>query len=327
MNKLLASLALAGFALLTGCSATSSVTTSSLTIPKTLQAPRLTGEPAQFYEELVKPFAERGFRVGQTTDPRAGAIELDFEPSVWNTTFTLRLVHEGRVIAMSSASNKGWGTGINRPGALRDLVVNVQTAMSDELGKININIVADKSIETACERAYSDPRLDPIRPKLNLDGQSLNRFASLTNNQNPTSKEKEAIGVWASVTQDCFQLVVKRLQDIPNGQLLIDARLDAFNTLQSIQAKLFRGDLTFGEAAAAQNQLITKLKDGSIARLEEMERGRLADESVKGKSETESTQNSWVRALPPPRAATVIPAQPVFTSCTRVGNQVFCNSY
>jgi hypothetical protein len=187
-------------------------------------------------------------------------------------------------------------------------------------------MVADKTLDIACAGAYEDSRLDPIRTKLSLDGQGLNRFASLTDSQKPTSEEKEAIRIWANIAQNCFQVVVKQLQDTPNGQLLIDARLDAFNTLQSIQAKLFRGDISFGEAATAQNQLLTKSQD-SNARLEELERKRLADESVKGKSQTDSTQKSWSLAIPQTPTTLIAPAKPVFTSCNRIGNQVFCNSY
>jgi len=103
---------------------------------------------------------------------------------------------------------------------------------------------AKAGADSSVERLFADPRLDPIRDKVPL----VLRAGSVTplllsNEERPTSAEKQAIKVWMSVREQAQQ--VQQEQRGPPSQRLIRTRQLVTRAI----LQLYNGEFTYGQFA------------------------------------------------------------------------------
>ena len=97
------------------CSTTGFTTSRDLVVPRTVAAP--TNIPAEIAPYVVK-FADAlesaGFKIGETDDPDALRLQMEFNPNPFNTRVSALLIHHQVPVLSASATNPGWGTAMFR---------------------------------------------------------------------------------------------------------------------------------------------------------------------------------------------------------------------
>jgi hypothetical protein len=114
---------------LTACTSTGSVVTTDITVTKTvtLQTP-MDPEVAIYAPRFISALEKQGFKVGESKDPHAMQLRLDFNGNLFNTRVAAELWHDGAPILTASATNSGWGTAIAHGEAVENLA-NAAVAM------------------------------------------------------------------------------------------------------------------------------------------------------------------------------------------------------
>lgn len=305
---------------LAACASSSQVMTGDATIPVTVSTPVIKGEAAPYADDFYKALQDRGFKLGETDDPNAAALVVNFDPNVFHTEFILQLVQHGRVIVESKASNSGWGTGIARPQALARLADETTKNFRKELNNLSLKIVPDTQLSAQwCTDKYMLQALDPIRGKVILNDFAQPSFAQLTDQNLANDEEVKVIGLWANLQKSCFDSTVSTLQGKPNTAERIDLELAKFNELQALLAALATKKVTYGEFATKRLELDAKytlLRGNRAMTLQD----RSDKEKDRGLAITNQTQQSYqgqMQSVP----------RPTFTNCNRIGTQIFCRSY
>ena len=303
---------------LAGCAASVTSVDRPVSASKKIVLSRVTGEASQFVDQFKEPFERAGFIFGESDDPNRSTLVVKLEPNPFHTKFDVRWEQSGVTLIHASAENNGWGTGINRAGALADLADKVSVNLQNSLATMTLTIKADQSITAvACSGLFNDPKLDPISGKVILDGDSPATFGMLVDKTTPMPSEVKAIFQWADIQQKCVEKKVKIALDTGDQQKA-DLLLANYNERQRVLAKLANGEITFGQFAAAANEVLNKAAEDRAAR-ESKATADLEREKDRGQTSTAETQKRYQGA------ASV--TKPTYTQCNRIGNQVFCNSF
>ncbi len=307
-----------GAVLISGCASSTVSTKEAISIPRTIKLSATQGEASQFVDRFLQPFKDSGFRFGETDDPEAAVLLIQFDPNVFHTAFDVTLKKGATVVIKSEASNSGWGTGIARPQALEKLASEVEAGMRKELATMRVAVIEDKSLQTvACAAFVNDERLRYIRDKVSLDSEKPSSFSMMTNKEMPNADEIKAIEVWAGLQEDCVSQKVKHVLS-SGDQIRADQLLGAFNDRQSALAELALGKLTYGDFARRMNTI--SIAEKQVRNQREVDfQSKLEKEKDRGLTTTSQIQQSAQGA-----ASTY---KPTFTRCNRIGTQVFCNSF
>lgn len=306
--------------LLIGCASSSQVVSDVVSIPVTVSTSVVTGEAAAYVDEFYKALQDRGFKYGETDDPNAAEMIVSFDPNVFHTEFVIQLAQRGRMIVESRASNSGWGTGIARPQALARLADEVTKNFRRELSKLSLKIVPDQQLlAQLCAGSYTAVGLDPIRGKVVFDEIAQPTFAQLTNQSLASDDEVKAIGLWADLQKSCLDSTTSALQGRSNSGDRIDMELARFNENQALLAALATRRIAFGELAAKRLELNAKYArlrmDRAAAMQDRAEKEK--DRGIATTNQTQQTFNSQMQSAP----------RNTFTTCNRIGTQIFCRSY
>lgn len=305
-------------AFVAGCAASVTAVDRPVTVPKKIVLSRVTGEASQFVDQFKEPFERAGFIFGESDDPSRSTLVVSLEPNPFHTKFDVRWQQSGVTLIHASAENNGWGTGINRAGALADLAEKVSANLRNSLSAMKVTVKADQSITAAaCGGFFNDPKLNPISSKVILDGDSPATFGMLVDKSIPTPVETTAIFQWANIQKKCVERKVKLALDT-GDQRKADLLLSEFNQRQQVLAKLANGEITFGQFAAASNEGLARAADDRAAR-ESKAMADLEREKDRGQTATAETQKRYQGAASF--------TKPTYTQCNRIGNQVFCNSF
>ena len=131
---------------LTGCSSTGYSTKTNLVVPATIRSPEnIPSELVQFVPRFVDVLQENGFAVGETEDPRALDLVMEFDGNPFKLRVSASLWREGIPILTASATNSGWGTAISRGSAVHSLADSAVSTFQSELTGLmsRTEIVAD----------------------------------------------------------------------------------------------------------------------------------------------------------------------------------------
>ena len=102
-------------ALVASCSSTGFSTTTPLIVPRTVLPPtNVHPEVAPYVPQFIDALQSAGFVMGQTTDPDALSLQVEFNPNPFNIRVSTLLVQRGIPVLSASATNPGWGTAIAR---------------------------------------------------------------------------------------------------------------------------------------------------------------------------------------------------------------------
>lgn len=311
-------ISLSFISLAVGCASSAVATKEAVSLPRTLKLMPVQGEATQFVERFLVPFKDAGFRIGETDDPDAAVIRVQFDPNLFHTAFDVSVTKNGTMILKSEASNSGWGTGIARPQALEKLAAEVENGLRTELSAMRLTITQDKSLQRlACQEVMSDQRLSSLAGKVSLDFDKSPSFSILTNKMHPSADEVKAIEVWANLEEKCMPKKVEAV--LTNGdQSRADQIIVSFNERQAAMADLAMNKLTYGDFARRMVAISNFEKQARNQR-EESASSRLDKEKDRAIDKTTQIQQSAQGA------ASVY--KPTFTRCNRIGTQVFCNSY
>lgn len=97
------------------CSTTGFSTRTSLVVPRMVVAPsNVHPEVAPYIPEFLDAMQAAGFTVGETTDPDALSLNVEFNPNPFNIRVSASLIQRGVQVLSVSATNPGWGTVIAR---------------------------------------------------------------------------------------------------------------------------------------------------------------------------------------------------------------------
>ena len=303
---------------LTGCASSSSAVSGQQKIPRTIQIPKATGEAAQFVDEFKAPFIERGFIFGESDDPMAASMLIEFDPSVMNTEFKVSLVQQGTTLLNATATNKGWGTGIARSQALTKLAAEVRTGIQKSLVGMAIQITPDRSLaKAACDGMFDRSELKKIARKVVLTGDQPADFGQLIDKTFATDEELPALIFWAKVQKECFDKKVE--QTITSGQSAkSDDLIATFNWQQALLADLVNRGITYGEFGKRSNEILTTSAQARAKRVQDAT-AALEREKDRGATQTNATQQGAQQNLNT--------YKPTYTQCNRIGTQVFCNTF
>jgi hypothetical protein len=124
-------------AFMAACASTGYVTTSDLTVPKTVTlANSLDPEVAPYAPRFISILVQHGFVVGTSNDPHAMELRLDFNGNLFNMRVGAALWHDGAPILTASATNPGWGTLLARGAAVQNLADSCATKFERELSRL-----------------------------------------------------------------------------------------------------------------------------------------------------------------------------------------------
>jgi len=315
--------------LITSCASTAKVSVDQLTAPRTISVSGATGEAASYVDELVKPLTSRGFVVGTTTDPSAIQVIIEFDPNVFHTEFVVKLRQKGKIIAETQASNSGWGTGIARSSALPALAQSASSALEEQLNKVNVVLVSDSSAESGiCQGLFATRDLDPIRGKVVLfEGEDVSTFKLFLNDATPTKHEIDTLILWNDLSQKCLEKVDASLSGNQSALSLRDAYLNRFNQQQVDLSELVKGRISYGDFAKKQVLQANTFRT-AVSQSDALRASAQQQEAATGLSITQGTQQSFQgqMQLQQQMQNSMQQSVPTFTSCSRVGNQLFCNS-
>lgn len=138
--------------------------------------------------------------------------------------------------------------------------------------KFNILLLVFPTLLCAMQYAYADPvgecfnvleydsTLLPISDKVALAGKTDRLFSMMSNENYPTSSEKEAIFAWATKRERC-------LSNNPSpSNPIIQVNIEGFNAIQSLILDLYKGTITYGQFAR-QRQEIAKMVDAKTQQI------------------------------------------------------------
>ena len=121
-----------------GCASSGTRTTQSIEAPAVFNLARVRGEASAYVDEILAPIVDRGFRKGATNDPKALYVEIQFDPNLFHTAFTVLIKQYGTTLVKAEASNSGWGTGIARGYALSKLALEVSNQIDSQLSLMRV---------------------------------------------------------------------------------------------------------------------------------------------------------------------------------------------
>jgi len=103
------------------------------------------------------------------------------------------------------------------------------------------------------------PELGLIKKKVSLEGASGITFAHLADTSKPTPDEKKAIFAWAEMNEHCYNLhnvESDYFYKSPDNQY----NSDFFDALNLLIAKLYSGELTYGEFSKQRKALVSDIE-------------------------------------------------------------------
>ena len=281
---------------LTGCASKAYSVGGTHEIPGIIKLPNLRGEVAQFSDDFTDPFIARGFSFGESDDPRAAELVVRFNPNPFNTEFDVSLLQQGRVLLNSTASNKGWGTGLARSAALADLVSKVRSGIETSLSEMSFELIADKPVaQVICEDLFGRSELVSISEKVVLTSDRFANFQQLIDKSVPTDIELKALFFWADAQQACHQRVVANLTSA-GQQMKKSSLFTAFNKRQALLAALVNSSITYGEFAKQNNDILATLKDDTSKRLQRSA-AELEQEKKRAQNQTNQVQSQYQKSL------------------------------
>lgn len=122
---------------LSSCSSTGFSTSSSLVVPRVVAPPtNVHPEVAPYVPEFVDALQAAGFKVGNTTDPDALSLRIDFNPNPFNIRVAASLIQHGIPVLSASATNPGWGTVLARGAAVNGRAASTLEEFRTELKKL-----------------------------------------------------------------------------------------------------------------------------------------------------------------------------------------------
>jgi hypothetical protein len=129
------------FMALPSCSTTGFVTQGSLILPRTVSvAPGVHPEVAPYVPQFVDALREHGFTVGETSDPDALVLQLEFNPNPFNLRVSASLLQRGIPVLTASATNSGWGTALARGVAVNGRAEAAASNFRAELTKLMLRV-------------------------------------------------------------------------------------------------------------------------------------------------------------------------------------------
>ena len=135
--KLFALVAAVTVVVLSACASTGYVSTFTISVPKTVTlSTALDPEVAPFAPRFIAILAQHGFVVGNSNDPHAMQLRLDFNGNPFNMRVGAALWHDGAPILTASATNSGWGTALARGSAVQNLADSCATTFERELSQL-----------------------------------------------------------------------------------------------------------------------------------------------------------------------------------------------
>jgi len=137
-------------ALIAACASTGYVTTSNLTVPRTVTlASSLDPEVAPYAPRFISILGQHGFAVGSSNDPHAMELRLDFNGNPFNMRVGAALWHDAVPILTASATNSGWGTALARGTAVQNLADSCAVKFERELSQLQPHLrIADQPTAT-----------------------------------------------------------------------------------------------------------------------------------------------------------------------------------
>lgn len=121
--------------------------------------------------ELVGMLQSVGLSVGQTEDPEALELQLNYNPNPFNLRVSASLLHDGVPVLRASSTNTGWGTLLARGAAVNGRAQAMLNAFEDELEDLAPRI-------TIRPDASSAPEDTPLSTREKLSLPSARRPAS-----------------------------------------------------------------------------------------------------------------------------------------------------
>ena len=128
-------------ALAASCSSTGFSTATPLTVPRTVLPPtNVHPEVAPYVPQFVDALQAVGFVMGQTTDPDALALKVEFNPNPFNIRVSASLIQHGVPVLSASATNPGWGTAIARGVAVNGRAEAAVEDFRAQLAKLMLRV-------------------------------------------------------------------------------------------------------------------------------------------------------------------------------------------
>lgn len=210
---------------------------------------------------------------------------------------------------------------------MRSLILTVLLAIP------TTNVFAQQSAFRVCMEAEAgEAKYAPISAKLALSGgREATTFAMLTDQTMASDSEKPAIAAWADLYARCFRHDAPYLKAIPpDAADLIDASVSA---LISLAAKLYIGELTYGQFNNQRSEMGQRLRTG-LASIQQREQSRVqaaanADYEARRQMAIQFLlgQQANQRSAPVQPFQMQVPAPAVITNCFRFGTQTTCTTH
>jgi hypothetical protein len=178
--------------------------------------------------------------------------------------------------------------------------------------------ISDPSLACLSE-AFANPQLQILNSKLgSVAAAGRATIQQLASNEKPTAEEKVLIGFWGAERQRCMELGEAKRRQYPSPQSQI---FEAANMkLMHLTAKLYAGNITYGEFNVDRNNNYSAVREG-FANINEQQKSKAEEQRRRDAAELQlmlSQQQQTLQANRPTYTA------PTRTTCTKNFNQVDC---
>ena len=195
---------------MSSCSSTGYSTKTNLVVPETIRSPnKIPPELVQYLPRFADILQKEGFSIGQTEDPRALDLVMEFNGNPFNLRVSASLWREGIPILTASATNSGWGTALARGSAVESLADSaVSTFQSELTGLMSHTEIVPDQIEPEAARASLEPR----------PGRVIEDTESINADRNTMDQTEK--------TKDVYSELIK-LDELRERGILTQAEFDA----------------------------------------------------------------------------------------------------
>ena len=124
--------------LVQGCSTSGKATKAEVIVaPNTLVVEQPIPSELRIHEQTFFSILEkRGMTRGNSGDPNALRLKLEFDPNVFSMNVIATVSQNGRVVAVGKSHNPGFGTMMNRDGSISALAAGAAAQLDSQLDEL-----------------------------------------------------------------------------------------------------------------------------------------------------------------------------------------------
>lgn len=176
--------------------------------------------------------------------------------------------------------------------------------------------------ETRCAQSLLDPRIDPIRKHIPLSNNATPTIEQLASKKKPNAAEKEALLVLDTVVTTCADEKIKIYKDSGAPSIYSDQYQDLSLASKQAKARLWAGQITFGEYLNALTENNRNADERLRAQLDKMRANEIQQAQLAAQQQQANAQTLMLF-----NQASARYRKPVQTNCVRFGSQTSCTSY